>query len=110
MTGRLLYVTLFSVYAPTLQADPAEKYILVFGLLTNVPANDKIVILSDFSARVCQDAVAWKGFLGKHGIGNCNDSGHLLLEFCAEQQLSITNALPPKKLLGCTLSPNTGTC
>ena len=89
-------VTLFSVYAPTLDAEPAEKdkfYSDLRSLLQNTPADDKAIILGDFNARVGQDADAWKGVLGRHGVGNCNDSGRLLLEFCTEQQLVITNTI-----------------
>ena len=88
------HVTLFSIYSPTLQADPTEKdkfYSDLLSLLQNAPADDKVIILGDFNARVGQDAEAWKGVLGKHGVGNCNDNGRLLLEFCAEQHLVITN-------------------
>ena len=54
------YVMLLSVYAPTLKADPAENerfYTYLQSLLTSIPENDKIVILSDFNATVSQDAV-----------------------------------------------------
>ena len=111
-------MSLFRVYAPCLQVDPAEKdrfYTNLWSLLTNIPANDKIVILGDFNSRVGWDAVAWKGILGQNGIGNCNGSGFLLPEFCAKQQLSIMNTLFQHnkqlgKLPGCILSPNIGTC
>ena len=39
----------------------------------------------------------WKGVLGRHRIDNCNDSGRLLLEFCSEHQLVITNTLFQQK-------------
>ena len=94
------YVTLFSVYAPTLQADPADKekfYTDLRNLVRNTPAGDKVVVLGDFNARVGRDSVAWKGVLGKHGVGNCNDNGRLLLEFCTELQLTITNTLFQQK-------------
>ncbi|KAJ7414406.1 hypothetical protein WISP_84394 [Willisornis vidua] len=45
---------LFSVYAPTLQADPVEKekfYTDLHRLTQKVPADDKIIILGDFNAR-----------------------------------------------------------
>ncbi|XP_072043263.1 uncharacterized protein [Amphiura filiformis] len=94
------FVTLFSIYAPTLQAEPADKgkfYSDLRSFLQSIPTEDKIFILGDFNARVGRDSDTWKGALGKHGIGNCNDNGRLLLEPCAEQQLVITNTIFQQK-------------
>ena len=94
------YVTLFSVYAPTLQADEGEKdkfYTELQNLVRKTPVEDKVIILGDFNARVGQDFEAWKGALGKHGIGKCNDNGGRLLELCMEQQLIITNTVFQQK-------------
>jgi len=88
------YATLFSVYAPTLQVELAEKdkfYSELRSLIQSTPAEDKVIILGDFNARVGKDATAWKGVLGRYSVGNCNDNGRLLLELCTEQQLVITN-------------------
>jgi len=94
------HVTLFSIYSPTLQADQAEKdkfYSELRTLVKNAPSEDKILILGDFNARVGQDSEAWKGVLGKHGVGKCNDNGRLLLELCSELQLVITNTIFQQK-------------
>ena len=94
------HATMLSVYSPTLQADPTEKekfYTDLRDLVRSIPADDKIIILGDFNARVGQDAEAWGGVLGKHGIGKRNENGLLLLEFCAEQQLTITNTIFQQK-------------
>ena len=94
------YATLFSVYAPTLKAEPSEKdkfYSELRGLLQTTPADDKVIILGDFNARVGSDFSTWKGVLGRHGVGNCNDNGRLLLELCTEQQLVITNTIFQQK-------------
>ncbi|KAI8499112.1 hypothetical protein Bbelb_228760 [Branchiostoma belcheri] len=88
------FVTLISAYAPTLQAEPATKeafYADLRSLLTNVKETDKLLVLGDFNARVGRDHEVWPGVLGRHGVGNCNDNGRLLLELCAERGLSITN-------------------
>ena len=94
------HITLLSVYSPTLQAEPIEKdkfYGDLRTLLQNIPAKEKVIILGDFNARVGRDAAAWKGVLGRHGVGNCNDNGRLLLEFCSEQNLIITNTIFQQK-------------
>ena len=94
------YATLFSVYALSLQAELPEKdkfYSELRILPQGIPADDKLLILGDFNARVGQDAVTWKGILGRHGVGNCNDNGRLLLEFCTKQQLVITNTIFQQK-------------
>ncbi|GFO21617.1 craniofacial development protein 2, partial [Plakobranchus ocellatus] len=94
------HLTIFSVYAPTLMAESADKDSFYTDLrhhLNNTPVTDKILILGDFNARVGRDFEAWKGVLGRHGIGNCNDNGRLLLDFCTEYQLTITNSIFQQK-------------
>lgn len=39
----------------------------------------------------------WKGVLGRYGHGNCNDKGRLLLQFCSEHQLTISNTLSQQR-------------
>ncbi|KAJ7417984.1 hypothetical protein WISP_61681 [Willisornis vidua] len=80
--------------------DPVEKdkfYTDLRRLTQRVSADDKIIILGDFNARVGKNSEAWKGVPGKHDVGNFNDNGHLLLEFCAEQQLTMTNTITQQK-------------
>jgi len=82
------------------QAELAEKdkfYSELHSLMQSTPADDKVIILGDFNATVGKDATAWKGVLGRHGVGNCNDNGRLLLELCTEQQLVITNTIFQQK-------------
>ena len=90
----LSFATVLSVYAPTLQAETGVKegfYRDLNNLLQQVDSKDKLLILRDFNARVGRDFELLKGVLGRHGIGNCNDNGRLLLEFCSENQLVIIN-------------------
>ena len=70
------------MYAPTLQAETGVKeafYRDLHNLLQQVDSKVKLLLLGDFNARVERDFELWKGVLGRHGIGNC-DNGRLALE------------------------------
>lgn len=68
-------LALISVYALTLLAEPDAK--------------DKILWWLEASPGTCEH----HGVQGKHGIGNCNDNGRLLLELCSEFKLVVTNTV-----------------
>ena len=90
------FATVLSMYAPTLQAKPGVKeafYRDLHNLLQQVDSKDKLLILGDFNTRVRRDFELWKGVQGRRRIINCNDNRCLLLEFCSEHQLIITNSL-----------------
>ena len=94
------FTTVIGMYAPKLQAETGVKeafYRDLHNLLQQVDSKDKFLILVDFDARVGRDFELRKGVLGRHGIGNCNDNVRLLLEFCSEHQLVITNTLFQQK-------------
>ena len=101
------------MYAPTLQAKPGVKeafYRDLHNLLQQVDSKDKLLILGDFNTRVRRDFELWKGVQGRRRIINCNDNRCLLLEFCSEHQLIITNTLfQQKDRYKATHAPNTGT-
>ena len=94
------FATVLSVYASTLQAETGVKeafYRDLHNLLQQVDSKGKLLILGDFNARVGRNFELWKEVIGRHGIGNCNDNGRLLLEFCSEHELVITNTLFQQK-------------
>lgn len=89
------FVTIISVYAPTLKSEDAEKaafYDELRRVLSVTPLHDKIWLCGDFNARVGTDSDTW-GALGKHGVGNMNDNGLMLLRLCTEFNLIVGNTL-----------------
>ena len=88
------------MYAPTQQAATGIKeafYRDLHNALQQVGSKDKLLILGDFNARVGRGFELRKGVLDRHVIGNRNDNGRLLLEFCSEHQLVISNTLFQQK-------------
>ena len=89
-------LTLISAYDPTMcynQEQEEQFYQSLTQLLHSVPKDDKLLLLGDFNARVCRDSQSWPDVIGPHGIGQENFNGQLLLTFCVEYGLSITNTM-----------------
>ena len=95
----LAYATIIAVYAPinpvsanaeaNVQSD--SFYEQLQACLADVSPKDMIIILGDFNARVGSDFNSWKSVIGPHGLGEMNGNGTRLLDFCASNQLLITN-------------------
>ncbi|BHF80539.1 hypothetical protein SprV_0702366700 [Sparganum proliferum] len=70
------------------------------ALLASEPKAEMFVVLGDFNVRVETNYAAWIGMLSPDRIGNCNDSGLLLLRTCAKYRLlwaSVFLRLSPRK-------------
>lgn len=90
------HATIISAYAPTMTNPEETKdkfYEDLEALIKSVHKEDKLIILGDFNARVGTDYQAWKGVIGRNGVGKSNSNGHLLLKTCAEHNLLITNTV-----------------
>ena len=87
--------TMISAYAPTLDATDEDKemfYAQLDTILTAIPESENIFLLGDVNARLGRlSADVWTGVIGRHGVGNVNENGILLLSKCAEHRLLITN-------------------
>ena len=89
------HLTIVSVYGPTMQRTQEEKeqFYDRLGECIEIARNDKIVVLGDLNARVGKDFVSWPSVIGKHGVGNMNSNGLMLLEFCSRYKLSVMGTM-----------------
>lgn len=90
------HITFICAYAPTLNDTDQAKEIFYEELQKVVDCVDKhdvIILMGDFNARVGSDYKVHAGIIGQHGLGRCNFNGELLLDFCARNNLVVTNTM-----------------
>ena len=92
--GKPFKITVSQVYAPTSNAEEAEVerfYEDLQDLLELKPKKDVLFIIGDWNAKVGSQETP--GVTGKFGLGEKNEGGHRLIEFCQENTLLIVNTL-----------------
>ncbi|XP_011437187.3 craniofacial development protein 2 [Magallana gigas] len=72
-------------YSPTNDACDDEKdtfYNLLQSVLHRTPKHDMVIVIGDLNAKVGQDNTGKEACMGAHGIGQLNENGEHLLDFC----------------------------
>ena len=92
--GKSFNITIIQVYASATNAKEAEVdnfYKDLEGLLELTPKKDGLFIIRDWNAKVRSQDIP--GVTGKFGLGEQNEAGQRLTEFCQEKALVIANTL-----------------
>ena len=90
--GKPFNITVIQVYAPTSNAEEAERfYEDLQDLIELTPQKDVLFIIGDWNAKVGSQDIS--GVTGKFGLGVQNEAGQRLTEFCQENTLVIANTL-----------------
>ena len=92
--GKPFNITVIQVYAPITDAEEAEAewfYEDLQDLLELTPKKEVLFIIGDWNAKVGSQETP--GATGKFGVGEQNEAGQRLTEFCQENTLVIANTL-----------------
>ncbi|XP_042856752.1 craniofacial development protein 2-like [Penaeus japonicus] len=87
-------VTIVQVYAPTTAAEETEIeefYEQLQEVTESIPSQDIVIIMGDFNAKV--GSREEKPMTGKFGLRDRNTSRDMLVDFCAANDLCITNTM-----------------
>ena len=94
LQGKPFNITVMQVYALTTNTEEAEIerfYEDLQDLLELTPKKDVLFITGDWNAKVGSHETP--GVTGKFGLGEQNEAGQRLIEFCQEKALVIANTL-----------------
>ena len=87
-------ITIISAYGTTMtnSDEVRDKFCEELdSLIIAVPKSCMLHVPEDFNVHVGKKHKVWNGVIGKHGVGNCNRNGLLLLRTCTMHDLLIAN-------------------
>jgi hypothetical protein len=93
-------MTIVQCYAPTEDGEPDEKesfYSLLDKTVVSLHRSDIVLMMGDFNAKVGCNNEDVEHVMAKHGTGDCNENGELLIETCENHGLMIGGTLFPHK-------------
>ena len=93
-------LTVIVVYAPTNDTVDQTKddfYRVLSNVVAKVHRHDIVTLYGDFNAKVVSDASYAPAILGRHGLGEINDNGVRLIDFCATHELIVGASWFPYK-------------
>jgi hypothetical protein len=91
-------MTIVQCYAPTEDGKADEKesfYSLLDKTLVSLHRSDIVLMMGDFNAKVGCNNEDVEHIMGKHGTGDCNEKGELLIETCGNHGLMRGGTLFP---------------
>ena len=90
-------VTIIQVYAPDSSYDDdgiENFYNILQQKIDNIPKKSTIILIGDFNARVgTNHAESMPEVVGKYTLGETNERGPRLLQFCSVNKYVLTNTI-----------------
>ena len=67
--------------------------------MDSVHKHDILLVMGDLNAKVGEDNEGYENIIGSHGVGERNDNGERLVDFCGLNNLVVTGTIFPHKLI-----------
>ena len=67
--------------------------------MDSVHKHDILLVIGDLNAKVGEDNEGYDNIIGSHGVGERNDNGERLVDFCRLNNLVVTGTIFPHKLI-----------
>ena len=61
--------------------------------MDSVHKRDILLVMGDLNAKVGEDNKAFENIIGSHGVGERNDNGERLVDFCGLNNLEVTGTI-----------------
>lgn len=97
---RIRTFNLIQCYVPTEKASQEDKdmfYDTLSATIATLKRGDINVLMGDLRSQVGNDNTGYERNMGKHGLGEMNDNGSCLADFCAENHLVLGGTVFPHK-------------
>ena len=98
--SRFQKVTIVMAYSPTNNAEEEEKeqfYTQLQAVVDKIPRRDMLILMGDMNSKVGTDNTDREREMGQYGLGEMNNNGELLADFCATNSLVIGGTIFPHK-------------
>ena len=100
--SRYVKLSIIQVYAPTNEANVEDKdnfYEQLQTVVDSVHKHDILLVMGNLNAKVGEDNDGYENIIGSHGVGERNDNGERLVDFCGLNNLVVTGTIFPHKLI-----------
>ena len=100
--SRYVKLSIIQVYASMDEANVEDKenfYEQLQTVVDSVHKDDILLVMGDLNAKVGEDNERYENIIGSHGVGERNDNGERLVDFCRLNNLVVTGTIFPHKLI-----------
>ena len=91
--SRYVKLSIIQVYAPINEANVEDKdnfYEQLQTVVDSVHKHDILLVMGGLNAKIGEDNEGYENIIGSHGVGERNDNGERLVDFCGLNNLVVT--------------------